>query len=454
MITSPAPIAPIIAPQKLSHTVTMAHKLPQPLPLVPQLDQIVPIAEEGISKIRCVRQRILQTITPDTATFSSVIQPRAELWNVIQAEQGMLWVLGYASPDNEVHNEIDKVRELMRRVNSEWMSEIPFFQLLKAATEKNELLDTEDQLWLKEDLLNHTRCGHGILSQEQIGHYLELQNEINMMRSKYAKNLRTEDSGIWFNVEELDGVPSIHLESWKANEEFPGKKFVPFANGGTKTVLTYANNSKTRKRMYLADEKKVPENVQLFRDVIIRRDTQARKLGYTSHSAFRVERRAAKSVDWVQTFLHKLREDLALHGTEELNLLKSRRRKHLQNKGITLENDEKFQPWDLKFYQRLAEEELDIDRYKISEFFPLEYTAPAMLELFAELLNLHFSPIPQDELDSTLIWHENVQVWSVWEKSKESNFVGYLYFDLIWRENKYQGCQNVTIENVCVSLIV
>ena len=432
-----------------SQDLSMAPTPPQPLPLVPRLDEIVPIAEEAISQIRRTRKQILETVTPDTATFSNTIQPRAELRNTIQAKFGMIWVLGYASPDREVHDEVDKVRELMRKANAEWMSETSWFKLVKAVADKDEPLHPEDKLWLRDELLDYTRCGHGILSQEQIEKYLKGRNEIDAMRTQFAQNLRTENGGIWFSLEDLDGIPATYLDSWKSSEADPDKKFVQFTNGGTKTVITYANKGKTRKQMYFANDKKVPDNVPLFQDIIMRRDIQARMLGYASHGAFRVERRAAKSIEWVSEFLGKLRNDLVPHGSEELRLLRDRRKKHLQDQGIDLECDGLFPPWDQKYYQRLAEEELNIDRAKISEFFPLEYTAPAMLDVFAEFLNLRFSPVPRGDLDSTLIWHESVRVWSVWEeRNGQTSFVGYLYFDLIWRENKYQGFQNVTIENV------
>ena len=65
---------------------------------------------------------------------------------------------------------------------------------------------------------------------------------------------------------------------------------------------------------------------------------------------------------------------------------------------------------------------------------------------------MRFDLIQSDKLGNHLIWHETVQVFSVWDgNADDAEFVGYLYFDLLWRENKYRGNQNVTIE--CVSFI-
>ena len=78
------------------------------------------------------------------------------------------------------------------------------------------------------------------------------------------------------------------------------------------------------------------------------------------------------------------------------------------------------------------EEKLQIDQSKISEYFPLENTAIALLGVFASCLGLRFDPIPVDELGENVIWHADVQVISVWEsEDKGSGFIGYLYFDLL-----------------------
>ncbi|PYI06109.1 zincin [Aspergillus sclerotiicarbonarius CBS 121057] len=104
-----------------------------------------------------------------------------------------------------------------------------------------------------------------------------------------------------------------------------------------------------------------------------------------------------------------------------------------------------FLPWDQLYYQRLIEHEFDIDQGKIAEFYPLERTAAAMLDIFASVLDLRFDPI--EGLAFPFIWHESVRVFSAWD-GKDANvpFLGYLYFDLQWRENKYRGNQCVVLQ--------
>lgn len=274
---------------------------PQPLPLVPDADQIVPITREILAQILYLRKKILATVTADTATFANVIKPHAEFRNRYQAKLGMIWNLGYASPDEKVHDEVDKAKELIRKSREEWMPEEPWFRLIKAVAEKDEPLDPEDKLWVMRELSDLSRCGHGILSQEQIEVYLKGQSEIGAIEEQFARNMRADNSGLWFNLEDLDGVPVTYLDSWMSDNTSPDKKFVPFTDSNI--IVSYANKVETRKQMYLAWSKIVPDNVALFQNVIIRRDAQARMLGYANHGAFRVEHRSVKSVEWIKRFL-------------------------------------------------------------------------------------------------------------------------------------------------------
>jgi len=63
-----------------------------------------------------------------------------------------------------------------------------------------------------------------------------------------------------------------------------------------------------------------------------------------------------------------------------------------------------------------------------------------------------FVPVAKEELDGH-VWHEDVGVYSVWEGDDQSEdpaggFIGYLYTDLLVRDGKYHGNQNVGLQSV------
>lgn len=436
--------------------------LPQPLPYVPTADEIVPAMHCIISKYNAIRTQILQTTTPSTATFSNVILPLVNVENAVQGELAMIDMLQYGSPSLETQGAFDEARKLYLKASALWVADESFFRLLEAAREKPEFqaLDAESKHWLEKELLEYRHAGHGILGHVELEEYQKRNMEIAELEREFQQNLAREAGGVWFTLEELNGVPGDELAKWRdspaeanlTNEKHQQrKKFVPFANGGTLAVLTHAHSPQTRKRMFLEDNVKLKENMPLFEDIIRRRARQAQVLKYPSHAALRIERRMVKTTEWVKEFLRQLRATLCPYGRGEIAVLQRRRLDDLRARDQFRDREagDSFPPWEKRYYERLVQREFEVDQLKISEFFPLERTATNMLGIFASLLNLRFDSIPSEKLTRDVVWHDTVRVFSVWD-TKEDAFVGYLYFDLLWRENKYRGNQSVNIQCVFV----
>lgn len=107
--------------------------------------------------------------------------------------------------------------------------------------------------------------------------------------------------------------------------------------------------------------------------------------------------------------------------------------------------DEEILPWDFAYYLRLLEESKKVDQEAISEFFPLQNIIQKMLGLFASFLQLRFQRLSSEELDGK-IRHEDVEAWSVWDD--KNDLVGYLFSDVLYRDGKYKGNQNVSLRAV------
>lgn len=431
--------------------------LPQPLPRVPATEEIVSEMERIIQEYNTTRSCILQSITPATASFDNVMGPLAQVENATQGRLGMIDMLQYGSPSLATQGAFDEARKLYLKARALWTADKDFFKLLQAAKENPNFqeLDPESQHLLEKEILEYKHAGHGILQLSELEQYQKFQMEIANLEREFQQNVAREAGGIRFTIQELDGVPEDELAKWSddPNEEAQHQKikFVPFANGGTLAILTHAHSPNTRKRMFLADNLKLRENKPIFEEIIKRRARQAQFLKYSTYTDFRIEKRMAKSTEWVKDFLDQLRATLCPLGRAEIALLQYRRLEDLRARGIhTGELKGKgFPPWDKRYYEQLIQREFEIDQLKIAEFFPLENTAINMLGTFASLLGLRFDSIPADKLTGDLIWHESIRCFSVWDSRNES-FIGYLYFDLLWRENKYRGNQSVNIQ--CVFL--
>ncbi|PWY78057.1 zincin [Aspergillus sclerotioniger CBS 115572] len=418
---------------------------PQSLPRVLKVHEIIPTMQRIVSQQNAIKDEIICTVSPLTASFDTVLRPWADVENLVQGELGMIYMLQYGSPDMATQDAFTQARQLLLAAELQWASNEDFHRLVQAVHDKHEELDTESALFLKEELLVYRRAGWGVLSAAQREEYLQEKREISKLESAFNRNLAQEDGGVWFVKSELDGIPADDLAKWKmmTNTQTPSQEiyvFVPFANGGMMTVGTLANNPNTRKKMYLENNRKLAVNGPIFEEIIKRRTSQAHLLGYPSHAAVVLERRIAKTPQWVETFLSQIQDDLVARGKTEVEVLQRHRLQDLQSQDQEVEG--RFPAWDQMYYQRLVEKGFQIDHVQIAEFFPVERTAAAMLEIFASVLGLRFDAITAQ---SDQLWHESVQVFAVWD-DRSSEFIRYLHFDLLWRENKYRGNQNVTIE--------
>ncbi|KAH6646658.1 hypothetical protein BKA67DRAFT_683893 [Truncatella angustata] len=317
-------------------------------------------------------------------------------------EVGVMAMLRYASPDAGSRESSDEACKLWVECEAEFTSR------------RSDLF----HLYLDSLPKDFRLCGNGLLSVGQIKQYSETKKHIEDLRRTYNRNIRNEEGKQEFSLEELAGRNDVD------------------------TLLEYASNHSTRKKIHIASAHKLPRSVDLLREIVVERDENARLLGYESHAAFKLEKRAAKSPSWVIDLLNELGEAILPQGHQEMDRLLQLMTQDPANQ--TLQNQHgQILPWDSCHYAPIAEENIQVNHTKISEYFPMRNTVSAMLQIFASCLRLRFPPLPL-ELSEGYVLHQDVEMCSVWDNREDSRdeFVGYLYADLLSRPNKYQGSQN------------
>ncbi|KAF5637179.1 peptidase M3A M3B [Fusarium sp. NRRL 52700] len=432
----------------------MAPIPPQSPPRIIPAEEIVPTMKSVIVNITSVIDDIVAEVSPETACFSNTVEPYIAVNNSYQGEIGVIFMLQYAAPAAETQSIVSDAIRLWSEAQSSLIARQDYLLLLQAVKERNESLDTESQLLLDDLLLDCQERGLSQMSPEQVQQHLRNSEEIEQLAMEFRQNMAHDSNGVWLTEQELDGVPSDETSRWPTETDGPniGRKFVPFSNGGTIAVLTHAKSADVRERMFLADHRNLEPNDRLLQAIIMKRQTQAAGLGYESHAAFRAQRRLLKSTKVIRDFLDSLKQDLVALGKVEVDLLR-RHQDPCSSATATEGRTNAFPAWDQVYCSKRAEKERDIDHGHISEYFPLDHTAEAMLTVFESLLGLQFLEMSQSDLGSQYFWHHTVRAFSVWEQGQEE-FVGYLFFDLLWRENKYRGNQNVTHECASLRLIL
>ncbi|KAJ5137101.1 hypothetical protein N7448_005655 [Penicillium atrosanguineum] len=434
-----------MAPAHLRHP-------PQAPPIFTATPQsLVSDAERIIKTSRTIQDKVVAEIKPEAATFANVLRPLAQDENVMALEAHIMGFYQAVSTDQKLRDASSKAEELMDEFFIESAMREDVYKLVDAALNKKESLDPESQRLLEKEHKDFIRNGLSLPAGPQRGRFKEIKKRLSQLSIEFQKNLNEENGGIWFTEEQLDGVPEDVLSSLKKGDgENAGKLWLTFKYPDLFPTMKYATNPETRKQVMVANENKCNQNVPLFREAVILRDEAARLLGYPNHAAFRIEDKMAKTPETVDTFLGDLRTRLTAGGKKEIEALMKLKQEH------DPKSDGRYYLWDHRFYDRLMlERDYQLDHQLIAEYFPLQTTIEGMLKIFEELFGLEFVEIVGEDRaaiaptgkGNDIVWHEDVQVFSVWNDEGEgSDFVGYLYLDLFPREGKYGHAANFNLQ--------
>ncbi|KAI4604392.1 hypothetical protein KJ359_000530 [Pestalotiopsis sp. 9143b] len=353
---------------------------------------------------------IIRTTTLESATFETVVRPWANAENETQGSWQMIDSLRFYSPSIETQDAVHKALELLGQAQTRWAQRDDWFMLLCAALlreKDNTNLTQESRFYIERAYKDCMHFSHGLMSQRTREQYLEEEVKIMGLACAYTRNVTQESDGIWFEEKALDGVPADELARLEIDDSSPNE----------------------RKR----------------------RSSQAHKLGFPNHAEFRAPKRALGSTWSIHTFLDGLENDLIPLVRREFSEMKYVRNCDRELRGLPQPGDEELFPVsDRAYCHAIMLKALQVDEDLLPEFFPLDHVMNAMLGLFTDFLGLRFDRVSGSDLDPAAKWHEDVEIFAVWdcpaEGEEEADFIGYLYLDLLFRNHKYRNGQTVNLE--------
>ncbi|KAA8646894.1 M3 family metallopeptidase [Aspergillus tanneri] len=390
---------------------------------------IVDDAKRLIETSRKAQDAVVSNVKSDSATFDSVLKTLAHDENLMALESHILSFYQAVSTEQALRDASSKAEEMMDNFFIESAMREDIFKLVDAVLNKNETLHPESRRLLEKEHKDFIRNGLGLPAGPKRDRFKEIKMRLSHISIEFQKNLNEENEGIWFTREELNGVPEDVLSGLKKGE---GANEVPRPLPHDEIRQ---KNPETRKKVMIQNENKCNQNVPLFRESIVLRDEAARLLGYPNHAAFRIEDKMAKTPETVNSFLGDLRTRLTVGGQKEIQNLLQLKKTDLEARSESF--DGRYYLWDHRFYDRLMlEKDFSLDQQQIAEYFPLQTTIEEDREKIA----------PSGK-GSDIVWHEEVQIFSVWDDEGEgSGFVGYLYLDLFPRSGKYGHAANFNLQ--------
>ena len=291
-----------------------------------------------------------------------------------------------------------------------------------------------------ENELRDFRLGGAELPSQEKERFLQIQEELSALSSRFNDNLLDSTNNFMLHVEsadELSGIPADVLEMARETAEkdgIPGWKFTLHAPSYS-PVMQYADNRTLREKMYRAYATRASElgnvewdNTPLINRILELRKEEAQLLGFDSYAGVSLATKMASTPKQVMDFLSELAAKAKPYAECDLKELHQ-----FANDKLELE---KLEAWDLTY----ASEKLRLDRYafsdqEVKQYFPETSVLPGMFKLVENLYGIIIAP--PTEAASVQRWHPDVKFFNV--NDADGKLIGQFYLDLYARPGKRGG---------------
>lgn len=418
------------------------------------LDEVTRILDHG----QMVRDSLAGSVKPATATFDNLIAPLQDATNLTASHLGPITILARVAADPALREAARQAELMIAAAQSTALMRTDIAALVAAVygeSRPNQSPFQGQRTSGEDDYLvaymhgRYLRSGANIRETDVRERYTVAQQRLDKLLADARKTLTEDSGGVWFELDDLAGVPEKTLHSMKRqpqeeheNEEGTRRMLLraELRKNHLAPVMRSARNEETRKKLYQAKETRFPANVGRLAEIVRLRHEIALLLGFRSHAELKMENMMHRSVADVQRVLEQTRDGLRSFAREEIAVMMRLKR------GDDACAAELFS-WDWAFYnQSLRRQHYAVDAQYASEFFEVTHTFEQMLRVFEALFGLRF----KEAEGSSSTWHQDVTVYELWDASseKEDKQLGKLYVDLFSREGKYDGASHVVLSPV------
>jgi len=287
-----------------------------------------------------------------------------------------------------------------------------------------------------ENELRDFRLGGAELPDAQKARYLEIQERLAELSSRFSDNLldATNDfTLVMENKEELSGLPDDVLQAAQEAAQAVNKKCWLFTLKAPSymPVMQYADNRALREQMYRAYGTRASEfgkpewdNTKLMEEIVKLRGEEARLLGFANFGELSLASKMANSPQQVLEFMRELAKRARPFAEKDLSELRKFARSEL---GI-----DDLQSWDVGYAsEKLREQRYAFSEQEVKQYFPEDAVLPGMFKLVETLYGL------QIKAASAPVWHEDVRFFDI--RDVRGQLVGQFYLDMYARNSKRGG---------------
>lgn len=315
------------------------------------------------------------------------------------------------------------------------------FKQLRASVEFDHLTPARKKII--ENELRDFRLGGAELPSDQKQRFLQIQEELSRLSSKFNDNLLDATNAYSLLIEDeknLSGIPADVLQTARELAEEASKTGWKFTlhMPSYLPVLQYADSRDLREQMYRAYATRASEldshiepdkdNMPLINEILELRREAAQMLGYDNYAEVSLATKMATSPQQVLDFLGKLAAKAKPYAERDLHALRQFAAEQL--------NLPKLEAWDLAYVsEKLREERYAFSDQEVKQYFPEDKVLAGMFKLVEKLYGIHIAPAAASR--NIQRWHPDVKFFDI--NDANGQLIGQFYLDLYARPAKRGG---------------
>lgn len=294
-----------------------------------------------------------------------------------------------------------------------------------------------------DDELRDFRLGGAELSAEKKKRFLEIQEELSKLTSKFNDNLldATNAHRLYIeNEETVKGIPDDVLQMAREQAIAEGKAGWKFTlhMPSYLPVMQYADNRDLREKMYRAYVTRASElesepeinrdNMPIINDILKLRREAAKLLGYGNYAEVSLATKMAREPQQALGFLKQLADKAKPYAEKDLRELRE-----FAAKQLNLPN---LEAWDLAYAsEKLSEERYAFSEQEVKQYFPENKVLEGMFKLVESLYGIRITQVFAER--NVQCWHADVKFFDIHDASDQ--LIGQFYLDLYARPSKRGG---------------
>jgi thimet oligopeptidase len=309
------------------------------------------------------------------------------------------------------------------------MSARPDLEQAVAAAQKSGTAKTVYDKKLTDLWLTSFKRSGASLAPAARAEFVKLSNQLNQLGLDFSNNLQNDKTTITLTQAQTDGIPADLVAGFKKNAD---GTYTVDVNESTAGLTAYANDESARKAFSIAyNNRGGQKNVAILEQAIAVRDRLAHLMGYENWAAYQLADRMAGTPARVFKFLGNLDAAILPKARAEFENLRQLKAADTKNPNAVLN------AWDVGHYDHILNKtQYSVDTDAIRQYFPVQHTIDAVLNIYHTLLTINFTQVKNSEA-----WLPEVLEYKVTD-GKTGKLLGYTYFDLYPRPGKFEHFAN------------